>query len=103
MKSVLVGICILIALSVEINLISIVEADRIQTSHKVEVAAVITSSTTYKVLWDNDEQSLLFKSFDKESAVKYYLDYKNNHDMLFMVDANGVEWRVFEKDFVNLK
>ena len=98
MKSVLVGICILIALSVEINLISIVEADRIQTSHKVEVAAVI-----YKVLWDNDEQSLLFKSFDKESAVKYYLDYKNNHDMLFMVDANGVEWRVFEKDFVNLK
>jgi len=103
MKSVLVGSCILVALGAEINLISIVEDSRFQTNHPIVVASAIRSNTTYKVLWDNDEQSLLFKSFDKALAVKYYMDYKLNHDMIFMVDVSGIEHRVLEKDFGKMK
>ena len=95
MKSVLIGSCLLVVFGLEFN--------EPATNQQIVVASAIRSNTTYKVLWDNDEQSLLFKSFVKALAVKYYMDYKLNHDMIFMVDVSGIEHRVLEKDFGKMK
>jgi len=95
MKSIVIGSCLLLMFTVGITE-SVTKTTDLVTSD-------ISYITKYKVLWDNDERTVLFKSFDKVSALNYYMEYKSNHDMFFVVVDNGIEQRIMEKDFGKLK
>lgn len=45
-----------------------------------------SSDVTYKVLWKNDEMSVLLATRNKEEALKYMDTYKEHHDMELVVE-----------------
>lgn len=67
------------------------------------VASATPTPLIYRIVWVNDDETILLTTASKEKAITYYNDYKDHHSMVLWVKGEGLEVVVGADMFKHLR